>query len=65
MLYWDWLCGSCLAESFTGAALLSMLLMSAIATLLLPSLWLHPLGPLLKNIPLAAMFWILIQKEFS
>jgi DoxX-like family len=48
-------------KSVYWCALLSMLLMTVIATLLSPSLWLHPLGPLLKNIPLAAMFWVLIQ----
>ncbi len=42
-------------------ALLSMILMTILATLLSPSLWLHPLGPLIKNIPLAAIFWVLIQ----
>jgi DoxX-like family len=42
-------------------ALASMAVMTAVASLMLPSLWLHPLGPLLKNIPLAAMLWVLIQ----
>ena len=42
-------------------ALASMVAMTLVASLLLPSLWLHPLGPLLKNIPLAAMLWLLIQ----
>jgi DoxX-like family len=48
-------------KSVYWCALLSMALMTLVATLLSPSLWLHPLGPLLKNIPLAAMFWVLIQ----
>ena len=38
-------------------AMIGMLLMTTIATLLLPSLWLHPLGPLLKNLPIAAALW--------
>ena len=38
-----------------GAALALMLAMTAVATALDPSLWLHPLGPLLKNLPIAAM----------
>ena len=42
-------------------ALGSMVVMTIVASLMLPSLWLHPLGPLLKNIPLAAMLWVLIQ----
>jgi hypothetical protein len=41
------------------AALGAMIAMTAVATFLLPGLWLHPLGPLTKNIPVAAMLWIL------
>lgn len=44
-------------------ALVSMTAMTLVATVLSPTLWLHPLGPLLKNIPLAAMLWVLIQKD--
>lgn len=39
------------------AALAAMILLTLVATWLNPSLWLHPLGPLLKNIPIAAMLW--------
>jgi hypothetical protein len=28
-----------------------------------PGLWLHPLGPLLKNIPIAAVLWVLARKQ--
>ncbi len=35
-------------------ALIGMAAMTVIATLLLPNLWLNPLGPLLKNLPIAA-----------
>ncbi|WP_349741827.1 DoxX-like family protein [Roseateles cavernae] len=45
-----------------AAALAAMLAMTALATLLLPSLWLHPLGPLLKNLPIAAALWLLCRK---
>ena len=41
------------------AALGTMLVMTAIATAFSPALWLHPLGPLLKNIPIAIALWIL------
>lgn len=37
------------------AALLLMAAMTVLATVLQPTLWLHPLGPLLKNLPIAAM----------
>lgn len=46
-------------------ALASMVVMTIVATLLTPSLWLHPLGPLLKNFPLGVIFWILIQNTTS
>lgn len=44
------------------AALAAMLVMTALASLLLPSLWLHPLGPLLKNLPIAAALWLLCKR---
>lgn len=40
-------------------ALVIMLAMTAVASVLDPSLWLHPLGPLTKNLPIAAALWIL------
>lgn len=45
-----------------AAALLMMIVMTLIATWLQPNLWLHPLGPLLKNLPTAAALWALMQK---
>ena len=44
-----------------AAALAGMVAMTITATWLLPTLWLHPLGPLLKNLPLAAALWLLWQ----
>lgn len=44
------------------AALGLLLLMTAIATFLQPTLWLHPLGPLLKNLPIAALLWHLNRR---
>lgn len=46
--------------SFT-AALTLMTLMTVVATALEPALWLHPLGPLLKNLPIAAALWLLMR----
>ena len=43
------------------AALCVMALMTALATVLQPNLWLHPLGPLLKNLPIAAVLWVLAK----
>lgn len=45
------------------AALAVMALMTLAATLMLPTLWLHPLGPLTKNMPLAACLWLLLRGE--
>lgn len=45
------------------AALSAMATMSLVATVLVPGLWLHPLGPLLKNLPIAAVLWVLISDD--
>lgn len=42
-------------------AMAVMLAMTVVATVLDASLWLHPLGPLTKNIPIAAVLWVLIR----
>ena len=52
------------------AALALMLAMTVTASVLQPALWLHPLGPLLKNLPIAAMLLHLMsahakKKEFA
>ncbi|QGW84787.1 DoxX-like family protein [Variovorax paradoxus] len=44
------------------AALVLLLVMTTAATLLQPNLWLHPLGPLLKNLPIAALLWHLYRR---
>lgn len=44
------------------ATLAVMLSMTAIATVMDPGLWLHPLGPLTKNIPIAAVLLVLARK---
>lgn len=43
-----------------STALAVTAVMTVVATLINPSLWLHPLGPLLKNLPIAAMLWALM-----
>lgn len=40
-------------------AFAAMLAMTIVATAMLPALWLHPLGPLTKNLPIAAALWLL------
>lgn len=45
------------------AALFAMLGMTAVATAMLPALWLHPLGPLTKNLPIAAALWLLARRS--
>ena len=48
-----------------AAALAGMVAMTITATALLPALWLHPLGPLSKNLPIAAALWLLWQSTGS
>ena len=38
---------------------LNMFVMTLVATMLLPGLWLDPLGRLLKNLPIAALLYVL------
>lgn len=46
-----------------GAALLCVLGYTVLASVLTPGQWLHPFGPLLKNLPIAAMLWTLLRKS--
>lgn len=45
------------------AALAVMALMTLVASVLDPSLWLHPLGPLTKNLPIAALLLVLAKAK--
>ena len=56
--FWLWLRPSKMAYA---VALTGMLVMTLAATTLLPTLWLHPLGPLSKNLPIAAALLLLMQ----
>ncbi len=44
-------------------ALMFMLLMTLVATILSPALWLEPLGPLTKNVPIAAILLVLARRK--
>ncbi len=44
-------------------ALMFMLLMTLVATMLAPALWLEPLGPLTKNVPIAAILLVLARRK--
>jgi hypothetical protein len=44
-----------------AAALLCVLAFTVLATVLTPAQWLHPYGPLLKNLPIVAMLWTLLR----
>ena len=44
------------------AALGLMATMTVLATLIHPAWWLHPFGPLTKNLPIAAILWVLLQE---
>jgi cation transport ATPase len=43
-------------------ALLAMAAMTLTGTVIQPRLWLDPLGPLLKNLPIAAVLWVLARR---
>ena len=43
------------------AALALMGVMTLLATAIDPALWLHPLGPLTKNLPIAAILLVLLK----
>ena len=45
------------------AALALMAVMTLLATFVDPAWWLHPLGPLTKNLPMAAILLVLLQDE--
>lgn len=45
------------------AQLAVILFYTAVITLRLPEFWLHPYGPLLKNLPMLAVIWLLYELE--
>lgn len=47
-------------SAYLGALAL-MGAMTLLATLIHPAWWLHPLGPLTKNLPIAVILWVLLQ----
>ena len=51
------------SRSAYGAALLLMAVMTLLATVIHPAWWLHPFGPLTKNLPIAAILWVLLSGE--
>jgi hypothetical protein len=50
--YWLWL-----------AQLAVILFYTLVITWKLPEFWLHPYGPLLKNLPMLAAIWLLFEWE--
>lgn len=44
------------------AALFMTLAMTVVGTWADPTLWLHPLGPLSKNLPILALLWIVARE---
>jgi hypothetical protein len=43
------------------SALLMTVLMTIVASCVDPALWLHPLGPISKNLPIIALLWLLAK----
>lgn len=50
--YWLWL-----------AQIAVIVFYTAVITVKLPEFWLHPYGPLLKNLPMLAAIWLLLELE--
>lgn len=50
-------------RSSATVALGATLLLTAITTAVLPAMWLHPLGPLSKNLPILAALLVLRGRE--
>jgi hypothetical protein len=50
--YWLWL-----------AQIATIVFYTAVITWRLPEFWLHPYGPLLKNLPMLAGIWLLFELE--
>lgn len=46
-----------------AAALLLVAIYTAIISLAMPEHWLHPFGPLLKNLPILAVLWVLLELD--
>jgi DoxX-like family len=46
-------------------ALSMTLLMTLVGTFVAPELWLHPLGPMSKNLPILALLWLLAMDAAS
>ena len=45
-----------------GAQLAALVVLPAIVSLAMPSLWAHPFGPLTKNLPILAGTWVLFRR---
>ena len=46
-------------------ALMMTGLMTLVGSVIDPTLWLHPLGPLSKNLPIMVLLWILARNNLS
>jgi hypothetical protein len=46
-----------------GLALTGTIVMTLLATWLTPELWVHPMGPLFKNLVIWAALWILLKSS--
>src|SRR5690606_31086549 len=47
------------------AQMMLIVLYTTIITLKLPEFWLHPYGPILKNLPILAAIWVVFINESS
>ena len=68
-ILWDTLLGLLLLAKkqswMYGVALAGTILMTLLATWLTPQIWLHPMGPLFKNLVIWAVLWVLLKSSRS
>lgn len=67
-ILWDALLGLLLLVAkkqswIYGLALGGTILMTLLATWLTPQIWLHPMGPLFKNLVIWAALWVLLKSS--
>lgn len=68
-ILWDTLLGLLLLAKkqswIYGVALAGTILMTLLATWLTPQIWLHPMGPLFKNLVIWVALWVLLKSSRS
>jgi DoxX-like family len=51
------------SKTLWQAQALLVLIYTVVISIYLPEFWLHPFGPILKNIPFLTLLWLLYKHE--